>query len=228
MRTLLLSTLIVNLFLFFSNCSTPTSPGGKEGKDQVNNTEAPAGKFILENLLKISDEKELIEKYGKENVKYDTIWGAEGEFTMGTVLFPKTNDEVDITWNDSLNRNLTAATIKANYDTKTDKIITATNWKTRDAITLGTTLEEILKLNGKDFTLYGFGWDYGGSVNSWEKGKLEPKGISIIFGESNEGQRDLTEDEYTSILGDGEFTSANPLIRKYNPVVLQLSVYRPN
>lgn len=47
----------------------------------------------------------------------------------------------------------------------------------------GTSLKELQRLNGKPFRLFGFSWDYGGLVESWQKGRLvglESK-ISLIL-----------------------------------------------
>src|ERR1041385_902015 len=64
----------------------------------------PNGQNYLEDLLEIKDEKELITKFGKARVSYDTIWGEEGMFTMGTFLDENTKDEVQFMWQDSLHR----------------------------------------------------------------------------------------------------------------------------
>ena len=55
-----------------------------------------ANKFILEDLLNIADEKALIAKYGADHVKYDTIWGPEGDFGFGTYIDKGSVDAVQI------------------------------------------------------------------------------------------------------------------------------------
>ena len=39
-------------------------------------------------------------------------------------------------------------------------------------MTLGTRLGRLTQLNGRPFTLSGFGWDYAGTVISWNGGRL--------------------------------------------------------
>ncbi len=43
-------------------------------------------------------------------------------------------------------------------------------------VAAGTTLEEIERMNGKPFTLTGFGWDLGGYTNGWDGGRLDKPG----------------------------------------------------
>ena len=39
---------------------------------------------------------------------------------------------------------------------------------------------EVERINGTPFQIYGFGWDYGGLVNSWNGGKL-PETLGLTF-----------------------------------------------
>ena len=57
--------------------------------------------------------------------------------------------------------------------------LTGTNWKTDDGLTTGTTIDELLKINGDHIKFRGFGWDYEGSVSNWGNGKLKDKNISV-------------------------------------------------
>ncbi len=176
---------------------------------------------FLEDMFKFKNENELAQKFGKENITTDTIWGAEGMFYMGTKLFAKTPKEVIISWNDTLTHSkIVSLTVNCGYDNETGKYMLHKFWKSKTGISLGTSLKELVELNGKDFTFYGLGWDYGGEIISWNKGKLEKAGLAITLGTVG---FDNQPDAYTKIVGDQEFSSSNPNAVKLNPVVLVLS-----
>lgn len=177
---------------------------------------------ILEDLFLIKNEKELKQLFGDQNVSFDTIWGAEGMFYMGTKLFNKTPNEVIITWGDTLsNSNITNLSIRCYYDINTNEYDLKSIWKSKTGISLGTTLTELVKLNGKEITFYGLGWDYGGLISSWNGGKLENAGIGISLGTVS---FDNQTNDYNNIVGDTEINSSNPSAVKVNPVVLELFV----
>ncbi len=45
-------------------------------------------------------------------------------------------------------------------------------WITAEGVKMGTTLDQLVKLNGKPIKFSGFGWAYGGKILSYTKGKL--------------------------------------------------------
>ncbi len=67
-----------------------------------------------------------------------------------------------------------------------------------NGVKIGTTLSELVKLNGKPFTFTGFDWDYGGYA-IFEKGKLENDCYSIQL---YYDYKDLFENEWNQIVGD--------------------------
>ena len=75
-------------------------------------------------------------------------------------------------------------------------------WKTDNGIAIGTTLEELVKINGKDFTFAGFEWDYAGVVTDWNTGKIDKK-LGIYLEPTN------MEAIFPDLIGDKEFPSSN-------------------
>lgn len=123
---------------------------------------------------------ELEKMFGEENVRNTDIGLGEGETAPGTIVFQDSKDELIIQW------------IEGEEYKKIDNIKIrgeGTNWKTSEGITVGSTLDQLLELNGKDFSFTGFEWDYAGGVMSWEDGKinadlkvyLEPTNQEAIF-----------------------------------------------
>ncbi len=55
-------------------------------------------------------------------------------------------------------------------------------WHTAEGITLGTSVEKLESINGKPFQFNPWGDDLGGSVVSWQGGKLENHTLGVILG----------------------------------------------
>jgi SH3-like domain-containing protein len=95
------------------------------------------------------------------------------------------------------------------------------NWATKEGVKMGTTLDELAKLNERPIKFNGFGWDFGGLVYDFNKGKLEAyySSLSIVLGEPDniEGL-----DEF---MGDVECTTANNKIMGKGVKVAELAVF---
>jgi hypothetical protein len=108
-------------------------------------------------------------------------------------------------------------------------------WHTEEGITDGTKLDELESLNGRSFTVSGFGMNYGGNVQSWEGGKLEALDCGGRLTLTLDGERErggplavaLSADERHSITGDKSVPSAMPAMRKVNPAVTEMVFYFP-
>jgi len=89
-------------------------------------------------------------------------------------------------------------------------------------VTLGSTLAEVQKINGRPFLIREFFTDGGGFVVDWKGGALDrplPGGcrISVRFGKGRE----------TGAPEGGRISSGNPQARKWAPVVEQVVLYFP-
>ncbi|MGI0117574.1 hypothetical protein [Zooshikella sp. RANM57] len=151
-----------------------------------------------------STEAELIKRYGTEHVKRSEIPVGEGETIKGTLLFPKTKNELLIEWKHNFSQPLRITINQPN-----------TQWKTHSGITLGTTLTEVEKINRQVFKLTGLGWDYEGRTTSWESGNL-PNQLRLVFDYDAEN---LSTAEYRKISGDGAFNSNHEVFRKLKMTV---------
>ncbi|MCP9235529.1 hypothetical protein [Lewinella sp. JB7] len=100
--------------------------------------------------------------YGSGVLESRKIELGEGETAPGYVLFPGTTDELLIELGDDKQ----PATARFSND--------RSNWREESTgLTIGTTLAELHRMNGRPFTFTGFGWDYGGTVTDWNGGKLD-------------------------------------------------------
>ncbi|MFH0893765.1 MAG: hypothetical protein V2A54_04955 [Bacteroidota bacterium] len=220
MRNIILITCLA--FLFSCNESSEK----KTDNTTSDSTKTPAvfnPGDTLENLLKIKDIAELKEIYGEKNVTEDTIWGGEGMFFVGTYLFGRTPNAVVFNWKDTLKKATPESIVhRALWDTKKEKHILTSRWKSRTGIGLGTTLTKLNEINGKPYKFYGLGWDYGGMLISWEKGKLDGKGVYVTMGAEDVSA--AMQKDYTNVCGDSERSSSTVSAKKLNPVVFEVTV----
>ena len=137
---------------------------------------------------------DIYKTFGKENVLETEIGLGEGETKKGLLVFPKTNNEIQVLFQGKEEMTkLESIRIKG----------TDSKWKTDSGIKVGATLEQLVAVNGKDFNFYGFEWDYAGKLANWDGGKLNDK-LSVFLEATNE------EAVFPNLLGDIEFSSSNP------------------
>ncbi len=179
--------------------------------------EAPVAWDATEETLKA--------QLGAENVEYLDLGGPEGTEMFGTRVYGKDPKKTfDIVWSDDAKR-ANPSVINVNQIWSEDgETAIAPEWKSTEGVYLGMSIEELEKLNGKPFKLYGFGWDYGGSVISWEGGKLEPAadakcGVSVILADT------AMDGTPGNLQGDTEIMSNNKDMAKAKAQVSRYSVY---
>jgi hypothetical protein len=194
--------------------------------DSTNNDMNSAEVLYLEDVLQCVDLQGLEKKFGKENVKKDAvIETGEGQFNA-TKIFPDSDREVEIYWKDGQEFKIIQDVMVRPREGRDGSLIIKSPWSSREGLKTGMKMSEVVALNGKTFTITGLGWDLGGNVVSWEGGKLDKKNVSVRFNDFSEDRAGLTEQEYSSISGDREFDTAHPAIKKLNPTIDQLSVFK--
>jgi hypothetical protein len=136
--------------------------------------------------------------YGAANVKNERICGPECADSIDvTKIYSEKNNEFIIYWKDSLYHKSIAfiETYLPDGPYHTDK-----------GLKIGSTFEELLKINGKQIIFSGFDWDYGGSIQDYGMGTLQNSPVSYR----------LTMDEggSTELSGDSEFNTEMPEVKK--------------
>ncbi|HWR28652.1 MAG TPA: hypothetical protein VN631_02360, partial [Negativicutes bacterium] len=129
---------------------------------------------------------DLVRLFGLENVRQQTVYGAEGTEKYETsVIFPETPNQVIVFWQDNQ-----YGTVPSSVSIRQQ----GSAWKTVQGIQIGTTLAELNAINGRPFSFFGFGWDYGGSVHvQWNGGTMASiRGLFLVLRET----RDLPRQYY--------------------------------
>lgn len=170
-------------------------------------------------IQKHTSERLLVEIFGPENVRREIIPQADGQELAGTVVFPADPlHRIEIFWRDPSTRS---------SPTEVHVFGEKTHWRLMKEITLGTTLTDLERLNGRPFEIAGWGWDFGGIVCNWNGGSLEPilpiqRLVSVVL--YTQRFEDLPSDEQESLHGDSCHPSNLPLIRSLNPSIVYLSI----
>ncbi|MBP6590284.1 MAG: hypothetical protein KAX45_02835 [Chitinophagaceae bacterium] len=138
--------------------------------------------------------------YGNANVKDERICGPECMDSIDvTKVFPGQPDEFTIYWNDTAYHRIITA-IECYGD--------QARWHSADSIKIGSGLKDLLRVNGKKISFYGFGWDYGGTISSYNEGKLDKSNIHYRLELFEENMQDQ------SLYGDTGLESDLPAVQK--------------
>lgn len=167
-----------------------------------------------------SSEASLKELLGAENVMRDSVYIGEGFYEKGTTLFKGTPEEAQILWKDTINFAKPDNVLIRPAEGKPNE------WLVEGGIKIGMTLKELEKINGKSFSVSGFGWDYGGFVADWKGGKLDGKdGISNLVVRFGYDYNDEKLNAFAEkVMGEGPFPSNNSAMQKLNPKVVEISI----
>lgn len=160
-----------------------------------------------------STEESLKQAFGAEQVKREKMYVGDGQEWEGVAIFPTQPDKrVEVFWFEEAPNRVQMIQIAGEKS----------QWKTAQGVSLGTTLQELQKLNGKPFKMLGLGWDFGGGVADWNGGALE--GLTLRCDSTSV---ELSEEENASISGDKTVMSDLPAMQKANPKVSKITVSFP-
>lgn len=179
-------------------------------------TPALAAEIVCEGAFAIdSSEARLIEIYGADNVVTGMVPGPEGEEMLATRVFPGDRRKgLEVVWWDEENLK------------DPSHIELGTKLVAPGGLRAGLTVDEVVALNGEDFTLSGFGWDYGGYASP-QSGALAdlPGGcmLSIRFSPTLD-----TDADTMPVTGDVIVSSDEPLLDTLGAKVYVVSIGYPH
>jgi hypothetical protein len=151
-------------------------------------------------------------RLGAGSVVAGKVPGAEGEEFDGWILFPDDPARTAFVYLDDAGR---PASVRVIDDEGRSR------WRRADGIHIGTTLDELVALNGKPVKFMGFDWDYGGGITGWNGGALEREpplgGVTLCASCPTPGDACYP-------LGDAEFDSATAPLDRARIVVCDFDV----
>jgi hypothetical protein len=202
------------LALFLMSCTSQQPEPAKGGPLWL------WGETATQDAVRATDtELTLRARYGAANVTRERINVGEGETAPGVVLFARDSTRrLQVQFVDT---NALREPIRA---TATGR---RSNWILYPGASIGTTLAELEQLNGRAFRLLGLGWDYSGTVVSWNGGTLgkvwadeasAERRVIVRLAPTDNADRTLV----ARVLGDHEYPSA--AMRTLNPHVYEMAV----
>ncbi len=149
-------------------------------------------------IHKNADFEELQNIFGSANVKNERICGPECADSVDvTFVYKGDKKEITVYWMDTF---------------YLKKIAFLESWQpdapyhTAEGLKMGSTLSDLLRVNGQKITFSGFGWDYGGYVQSYNNGTLEKSAAKFRL--------DLDDYSDNSLVGDVELNTDMPSVKK--------------
>ncbi|THH41861.1 hypothetical protein [Neolewinella litorea] len=147
--------------------------------------------------------------YGSDNLESRDLPAGEGTTIPGYVLFPGQYDELYI----ELGEDKQPA--RARFTNPRSNWTHATT-----GLIIGSTLEDLRRMNGRGFVFRGFGWDYGGTVSDWRGGRLKNILVRLTYTPERLGPGTLPD----SLVGDVPIDSDTPGLDELGLRVREISV----
>jgi hypothetical protein len=193
-----------------SRAAPTPAPGGESGAEEWRLTAGKGGAIGSQ-----TSEAELRGRYGAGTVDSIRVELGEGETAPGTVLYPADSlRRLEIMWRDTLGRRQPTRLILRGARSR---------WQVGPGVSLGTSLSDLERLNGRPFILSGFGWDYAGIITDWKGGALDSAlaGVALYL-DPGPGQHESAA--YSQVLGDRDYSSSLPAMQQLKPTVWQIFV----
>ncbi|MCS6833803.1 MAG: hypothetical protein NZ521_09540, partial [Flammeovirgaceae bacterium] len=159
------------------------------------------------------NEATMIEKFGKENVKRDSLYEEEGFAGFATILWQNTPKEVWVMWQDENFQKIRTLEVRRN-----DSI-----YRTSQGVRVGNSLNEVVAANGGiHIEFSGLGWDFGGWTQNFSNGTIGKElpclSLQLDFSGNTEGM------DISSISGDVGVKSDNPVLQQIPLKVVTLTI----
>ena len=171
------------------------------------------GKQVGPIKLKTTEE-ELVTLFGPGNVSRGQVNTSSVNLEPATLIYPSTSNEIRVTWKDEARTQVKAIYI----DQQGGK------WKTPGGIRIGVSLTDLCKINEAPVSFYGLDWEYGGTVESWKKGRLASlnKKFYVVLRPRSPSS---SQEQIKRYSGNKVFTSNTVGVEKLDLVVSRIGVY---
>jgi hypothetical protein len=164
-----------------------------------------------------TDHKRLVAAFGRANVTRKTVYEPEGVQVRASVVFPKDSARrLVVLWSDEKGLRRPA---------RVD--LTGSGWSGPKRLQIGSSIEAVEEANGKPFVLYGFEWDYGGRVDSWNGGALGNLPGGCTFDPAFETSDKAPEAALTFVASDRQFSSNSPEMGAVMPRIRSIALKYP-
>lgn len=136
--------------------------------------------------------------FGADSLKDERVCGPECADSIDvTFIYRGSTREICVYWKDSAYHKKIGMLESWNPESP---------YHTAGGLRMGSTMTEMLKLNGQKITFSGFGWDYGGMIQSFNGGKLDKGSVTYHL--------DLSDYTDNSLSGDTTLDTDMPAVKK--------------
>jgi len=154
-----------------------------------------------EDLLNFTSHQYLVGFFGESNVKKDLYYFSDKEIRKCSVLFANTNHQAVFVWGDENNLcDLAYVLISNESPTLSSQqysgFISNNEWQLKNGLRPGMGINELLKLNEKDFEIYGNQSEYAFIVKPDNSGKIDFRKFAISFSCNNCNNEKLLNTSY--------------------------------
>ncbi len=177
---------------------------------------------VFEDYAQLSTKQEIIDAFGKENVKHGSSWYAEGTVELKHTIIrnPTNGHRIKYLWDVENPSKLSS--IEASYFEYDEnyEVVKRQKVATNCGLYTGMKINELRKWNGEDFDFFGFGWDYEGGISVTPKSRLSKCPVHIKL--TMEHLSDM--EPFEELYGDSEFSTDNELVKKA-PILIDIMTY---
>jgi hypothetical protein len=182
----------------------------------------------IKSILRMKGPSELITAFGQDNIKQVDFDGENSNTAEKTFqIFSNGMNALKVVFRKGGVANISTKNV-------------GSKWKFPYGLNVGDSLEKVIRINNKDFEVYGFEWDYSGLLKSWNGGRLEksnmslslatsPKSDQVLYAQLLKTQQDIIRQQRSEgKQGAGAstviFNVSHPLLRRVGLVVDEISI----
>jgi hypothetical protein len=216
-----LTPVLLLLLLPLASCrlpAAPDSPTTQPSSPNVVELEQPAADTLVipgQRVGPITAETrrvDLAAHYGEAALEDAPIPMGEGTTAPGTVVTPGPEQQFSVVWQDA---SQTRPQLIKDFGPA---------WQTPEGLGVGIPYSEVEAILG-DFQLYGFAWDYGGTVMLEESQLDQYDGYLLLRLKPATTVIDQHSEAYQTMMGDQLFDSSNPSLNVLEPSIYEMVVY---
>ena len=160
----------------------------------------------------------LVAEFGAANVTFKNVDVASDVKTQASVIFDgDLTRRVVVTWKDS----------KARANPKSISVESPSTWIGPGGVHNGLSLKDMVKLNGAEFQVKGFGGIGGGDISGLQGPFIELPGDCTLKITFEPGIANPLPPRFASVTGDQLIASKNLVLRRVRPQVVRWSVNYP-
>ncbi|NEP01771.1 MAG: hypothetical protein F6K58_24570 [Symploca sp. SIO2E9] len=189
---------------------TPTTTAEATNSETLPDTIVIPGERVG-SVTSNTSRQQLTKLFGEEHLTDEQVHMGEGFTQPGTRVNLDPERSFTIVWADS-NRLQVQEVRNLGSD-----------WQTPQGIRVGTTLAQLQEQLGS-FEIYGFAWDYGGTVLLQGSKLAEYEQLLILRLQTAPDAAQKSPQDYQAVLGDGTFSSSNPHMGRLNLKVGEIIV----